>query len=97
MKHDRGTIRPLTLSLDGAGLACGVFEYLLGLGEDRPKVLAATHFHEIFENGFLPPRSSLVFGYMEVRLDEEATELEDQITYLYKYEVRATAKPVLTW
>ena len=30
---------------DGAGLACGVFEYLLSLGCGRPKVVGATHFH----------------------------------------------------
>ena len=70
--------------LDGAGLACGVFEYFLALGEDRPKLLGATHFHEIFENGFLPERPLLAFGYMEVRLDKEAAALENQITYLYK-------------
>jgi len=68
-------------------LACGVFEYLLGLGKDRPKVLGATHFHEIFENGFLAQRPSLAFGYMEVRVEQEVVDLEDQITYLYKYEL----------
>jgi len=30
---------------DGAGLMCGVLEYLNGLGEESPKVIAATHFH----------------------------------------------------
>lgn len=30
---------------DGAGLACGVFEHLLDRGVERPKVVAATHFH----------------------------------------------------
>jgi DNA mismatch repair protein MSH5 len=30
---------------DGAGLMCGVLEYLNGLGEETPKVIAATHFH----------------------------------------------------
>jgi DNA mismatch repair protein MSH5 len=30
---------------DGAGLACAVMEYLLGLGNERPKVIGATHFH----------------------------------------------------
>lgn len=30
---------------DGAGLACGVFEYLISLGDMCPKVVAATHFH----------------------------------------------------
>lgn len=72
------------LDVDGAGLACGVFEHFLGLGDDRPKVLGATHFHEIFENGFLAPRKSLSFGYMEVRLDQNANKVDDQITYLYK-------------
>lgn len=71
---------------DGAGLACGVFEYLLGLGDERPKVLAATHFHEIFERGFLPPRPELMFGHMEVRVDPKAEQIENQIIHLYKYE-----------
>ncbi len=75
----------LTSYVDGAGLACGVFEYFLHLGDDRPKVLGATHFHEIFENGFLRPRPFLAFGYMEVRIDRDAQDVEDQITYLYKY------------
>ncbi|UPX10844.1 uncharacterized protein EKO05_0001482 [Ascochyta rabiei] len=30
---------------DGAGLACAVMEYLLSLGDERPKVIGATHFH----------------------------------------------------
>lgn len=34
-----------TDSVDGAGLACAVFEYLLSLGPDCPKVVGATHFH----------------------------------------------------
>lgn len=70
--------------LDGAGLACGIFEYLLSLGDERPKVLAATHFHEIFENGFLPERQSLAFGHMEVRIDEGVANAKEQVTYLYK-------------
>ncbi|KAL8831364.1 MAG: hypothetical protein Q9170_005327 [Blastenia crenularia] len=73
-----------TDSNDGAGLACGLFEHFLSLGADRPKVLGATHFHEIFENGFLLPRPYLAFGHMEVRIDEEAEEIEGQVTYLYK-------------
>ena len=34
-----------TESVDGAGLMFGVLEYLNSLGDERPKVLAATHFH----------------------------------------------------
>lgn len=39
---------------------------------------------EIFENGFLPPRQSLTFAHMEIQIDQQAKEVEDQITYLYK-------------
>lgn len=68
---------------DGIGLACGIFEYLLSLG-DSPKVLAATHFHEIFENDFLALRPRLQLGHMEVKVCEESQNFEDQVTYLYK-------------
>ncbi|KAK4507319.1 hypothetical protein PRZ48_001054 [Zasmidium cellare] len=74
-----------TESYDGAGLAAGVFEHLLARGPDCPKVLGATHFHEIFESGFLPPSPSLGFAHMEVRVDTAASEVDNQITYLYVY------------
>ena len=72
-----------TESNDGAGLACGVLQHLLNFGTDSPKVLAATHYHEIFENGFLGPLPHLAFGFMEIRIEEDAGEIEDQLTYLY--------------
>ncbi|KAF7512474.1 hypothetical protein GJ744_001409 [Endocarpon pusillum] len=83
---------------DGAGLVAGVLQHLLGeIGEAeesvRPKVLAATHFHEIFEMGFLPPQNGLQFAHMEVRVDRkhhhdnnqhaEAGQCATQVTYLY--------------
>jgi DNA mismatch repair protein MSH5 len=74
-----------TTASDGAGLCCGVFQYLLDPGAHRPKVLAATHLHEIFENGFLQDRPELTFGHMEVRVDTHARAVEDQITYLYNF------------
>jgi DNA mismatch repair protein MSH5 len=74
-----------TEAIDGAALACGVFEYFLGLGNQRPKVLGATHFHEIFENGFLSERPELSFGHMEVHVEANADLVEDQITYLYNF------------
>jgi DNA mismatch repair protein MSH5 len=74
-----------TAASDGAGLCCGVFQYLLDLGVHRPKVLAATHFHEIFENGFLADRPELTFGHMEVLVNTHAEAVEDQITYLYNF------------
>jgi len=76
---------------DGAGLAAGVFEHLLQRGTESPKVLGATHFHEIFETGFLQPRPALGFAHMEVQVDAEASEVENQITYLYKYKQERSA------
>ncbi|KAL4905989.1 hypothetical protein BDW74DRAFT_184936 [Aspergillus multicolor] len=69
---------------DGIGLACGILEHLLSL-EDAPKVIAATHFHEILENEFLRVRPRLQLGHMEVRVCEESHEADDQITYLYNF------------
>ncbi|KAJ5058840.1 muts domain V-domain-containing protein [Bipolaris maydis] len=81
-----------TASSDGAGLACAVMEYLLNLGSERPKVIGATHFHEIFEMDLLKPRPTLGFGYMEVRVDTEAKKINSQITYLYNFrEGRSTS------
>ncbi|KAF1968338.1 mismatch repair protein 5 [Bimuria novae-zelandiae CBS 107.79] len=74
-----------TDSSDGAGLACAVFTYLLSLGRSSPKVIGATHFHEIFENGLLKASPALALGHMEVKIDEQASELYDQITYLYNF------------
>jgi DNA mismatch repair protein MSH5 len=34
--------------------------------------------------GLLKPKPALAFGHMEVRIDAEAPEVSDQITYLYK-------------
>jgi DNA mismatch repair protein MSH5 len=70
---------------DGAGLLCGALEHLLSRKEQCPKVIVSTHFNEIFENGFLGPQPRLAFGYMEVQIDDEATEVEDQVTYLYNF------------
>ncbi|KAF7936017.1 uncharacterized protein EAE98_002236 [Botrytis deweyae] len=74
-----------TNSTDGAGLACGVFEYFLGLESRRPKVLGATHFHEIFENGYLSPRSELAFGHMDVHVNKQSDLADNQVTYLYNF------------
>lgn len=37
------------------------------------------------QNGFLQPRRRLQLGHMEVRISGKARQVEDQITYLYKY------------
>ncbi|KAI5204078.1 hypothetical protein E4T38_04811 [Aureobasidium subglaciale] len=74
-----------TDSHDGAGLAAGVFNHLLERGDQCPKVIGATHFHEIFESGFLLPHERLAFGHFEVRVDPHSRQINEQLTYLYNY------------
>jgi len=78
-----------TAAVDGAGLAAGVLTHLLDLGDRAPKVLAATHFHEIFEAGFLPDdayEGRLKHAHMEIRIDDTALHAEEQIAYLYTFQ-----------
>ncbi|KAG9719913.1 hypothetical protein KCU73_g14673, partial [Aureobasidium melanogenum] len=70
---------------NGAGLAAGVFNHLLERGDQCPKVIGATHFHEIFESGFLLPHERLAFGHFEVRVDPQSQQIDEQLTYLYNY------------
>ena len=73
-----------TDSLDGAGLMTALLSHLSTPGPDRPKVLAATHFHEIFENQFLQESAEMAFAHMEVLLDFDTPVMEEQVTYLYQ-------------
>ncbi|KAL2818281.1 muts domain V-domain-containing protein [Aspergillus granulosus] len=75
---------------DGIGLACGVLKHLLSLN-DAPKVIAATHFHEILEHWFLPPTPRLQLGHIEIRLSE-TQDLDNQITYLYTFRLGRSTK-----
>jgi DNA mismatch repair protein MSH5 len=49
----------------------------------------------MFESGVFNLRSGLAFGHMEVRVNMEATEAEEQITYLYKLVLRDMCISVL--
>ncbi|OTB01522.1 hypothetical protein M426DRAFT_63971 [Hypoxylon sp. CI-4A] len=73
-----------TNSLDGAGLVAAVLDHFTSLGNERPKVLTATHFHEIFEGQFLEASRELAFGHMDIRIDYDAPTHEDQVTYLFQ-------------
>ncbi|KAK4239460.1 muts domain V-domain-containing protein [Achaetomium macrosporum] len=72
-----------TTAESGSALFAAYLAYLLDLGVDRPKVLAGTHFHEIFENGLLRTGTDVAFGHLDVRLDAQAEDPEDQITFLF--------------
>ncbi|KAE8325500.1 DNA mismatch repair protein Msh5 [Aspergillus sergii] len=80
-----------TSESDGIGLICGILKHLL-IVENAPKVIAATHFHEILENEFLKPGPRLLLGHMEVQVCEESYNAEDQITYLYNFHLGRSDK-----
>ncbi|KAI1812738.1 muts domain V-domain-containing protein [Poronia punctata] len=69
---------------DGAGLMKATIDHFTGLGPERPKLLVATHFHEILEDNFLVESAELAFAHMEIHIDLDAAAMEDQVTYLYQ-------------
>jgi DNA mismatch repair protein MSH5 len=73
-----------TNATDGAGLMTALLDHFLSLDDNRPKTLVATHFHEIFENNFLTEERDLAFAHMEVRMDPEAVDSDDKVTFLFR-------------
>ncbi|OJT13826.1 MutS protein -like protein [Trametes pubescens] len=58
----------------GSGLFCGVLKHLLESGTFCPKVIATTHFHEIFHNDLLSPHKlPITFLHMQVLLASSET------------------------
>ncbi|VDC00678.1 unnamed protein product [Peniophora sp. CBMAI 1063] len=65
-----------TIPTDGAGLFAGTLQSLLARGANCPKVLATTHFHEVFRRDLLDPRRMNVsFVHMEVMFTNAAGEV----------------------
>ena len=61
---------------DGAGLFCGVLKHFLDRGLDCPKVLAATHFHEVFRTDLFDPEMlPVTFLHMQVMFTTTDGEL----------------------
>lgn len=69
---------------DGAGLMTAFLDHFQSLGTQRPKVLATTHFHEIFENGCLDEGNGVSFAQMEGEMSRNQSNSDDQVTYLYR-------------
>ncbi|KAF9392186.1 MutS protein msh5 [Podila verticillata] len=70
-----------TTSADGAGLFCGSIEHFATRSAaERPKVVATTHFHELFENRLLDTSLPISFHMMEIY-----QEFDDQdATFLFR-------------
>jgi DNA mismatch repair protein MSH5 len=73
-----------TNTVDGAGLMTALLHHFHTLGLGQPKLLAATHFHEIFEASFLREGPDLAFAHMDVHVDFNTPVIENQVTYLFK-------------
>ena len=64
------------MGLDGAGLFCGVLKHFLDRGLDCPKVLAATHFHEVFRTDLFDVETvPVTFLHMQVMFTTNDGEL----------------------
>ncbi|KAI8956371.1 muts domain V-domain-containing protein [Xylaria longipes] len=74
-----------TNSQDGAGLVTAAISHFAGLGCGRPKLLVATHFHEILDSHFLTESAEVAFAHMEIHIDLDAPAMEEQVTYLYQF------------
>jgi DNA mismatch repair protein MSH5 len=70
-------------------------KHLLARGADCPKVIATTHFHELFSTGALDPQElPITFIHMEIMFATPTGEIIDgasttitngeNITYLYR-------------
>ncbi|KAF4949592.1 hypothetical protein FGADI_8787 [Fusarium gaditjirri] len=71
---------------DGAGLLAALLDYYLSLGPECPRLLAATHFHEVFECGYLENHSGLRVAHMNIRMNWDALLVDDQVTFLFNLE-----------
>ncbi|GAA5820833.1 hypothetical protein JCM11251_001834 [Rhodosporidiobolus azoricus] len=81
-----------TESNDGAGLFCGVLEWIVGLGKEMPRTIVATHFQHVFLNGLISRQlPGVKLAHMEVLVQEDqgsektaASSAVEKLTYLYR-------------
>lgn len=69
---------------DGAGLLAAMLDHFLAQGPWAPKLLIATHFHEVFEGRYLGQHSGLALAQMDIRTCWDANQPEDQVIYLFR-------------
>ncbi|KAI8576992.1 hypothetical protein K450DRAFT_274165 [Umbelopsis ramanniana AG] len=81
-----------TGSCDGAALLCAVLEYFINKQDGCPKIIAATHFHELIESELLTPSVPISYCTMDMICEEKfldhcrnADEIENWApTFLYR-------------
>lgn len=68
---------------DGAGLMSALLTHFLTLGGHSPRIIAATHFHEIFEGRHVDDHQ-LMFAHMDVLMNMNQEQTDHPMTFLYK-------------
>ncbi len=82
-----------TAPVDGAALFDSLLGHFLGLGpENMPKVLAATHFHEIFDRSSFQQHPRLGLVHMSVVLNPDASLPGEKIRFLHRLQEGRSAK-----
>ncbi|KAJ3125774.1 hypothetical protein HK098_008234 [Nowakowskiella sp. JEL0407] len=71
-----------TVTSNGIGLFVGALEELLERGKDCPKVIAATHFHEIYTYNLI--KESQLLGHFKMDIVCEDRDATGVLTFLYK-------------
>ncbi|KAJ9125783.1 hypothetical protein QFC24_002567 [Naganishia onofrii] len=74
-----------TLPQDGAGLFIGTLEEFLSRGSDCPKIIAITHFHEIFQTNITHIDFSPFAWQMKTHFQDDRGE-RDQLSFLFQLE-----------
>ncbi|PQK09386.1 hypothetical protein BB8028_0001g14560 [Beauveria bassiana] len=74
-----------TCPVNGAGLAAGLLDHFLSLGSRQcPRVIIATHFHEILELDYFSSDEALRLAHMEVKVKHDDIGTDDEpLTYLF--------------
>ncbi|KAL2920372.1 hypothetical protein HK105_200445 [Polyrhizophydium stewartii] len=73
-----------TTSSDGIGLFCAVLESFVNRGASCPRVIAATHFHEILAHDLLRvPHGSVGLSHMRI-IESPSREGTDAVSFLYE-------------
>ncbi|KAH8889520.1 hypothetical protein GQ53DRAFT_825406 [Thozetella sp. PMI_491] len=69
---------------NGASLLRALLEHFRKADKERPKVLAASHFHEIFQDGLFEEGDGMLFAHMTVHVDLDVQVPHEQVTYLFE-------------
>ncbi|KJR82623.1 DNA mismatch repair protein MSH5 [Sporothrix schenckii 1099-18] len=73
-----------TATVDGAALFDALLDHFLRIGQNEaPKVLAATHFHEIFKRRGFKQHPRLGLFYMSVAVRPIASKPEEKVKFLH--------------